>query len=46
VITSHVADAPARWRAAAVCGAGMAGLLSAVVLAEFFERVVLIDAMF
>jgi 2-polyprenyl-6-methoxyphenol hydroxylase-like FAD-dependent oxidoreductase len=32
-----------RWGTAVVCGAGMAGLLSARVLADFFDRVVIVE---
>jgi len=37
------AGAEPRWGTAIVCGAGIAGLLSARVLADFFERVLIVE---
>ena len=42
-MTSSDATRDARWGTAVVCGAGMAGLLAATVLAEWFERVVVVE---
>ncbi len=35
---------PPGWGAAVVCGAGMAGLLTARVLADFFDRVLIVES--